>query len=267
MLLYDTFNRKINYLRISVTDKCNFRCTYCMPSEGVKLLTHKEILRHEEIYNFTKVAVKYGIDKVRITGGEPLVRKGIIQLIEMISEIDGIKDLSLTTNGFFLEEMAENIKKAGIKRINISLDTLNYEKFKQITRGGDLNKVLKGIYKAKAVGFNPIKLNVVTENENSDDALSVKEFAKKNNFEVRFIKLMNLKCGIFSKVNGGDGGNCNKCNRLRLTADGYLMPCLFSDIRFNIREFSYEEALFMAIKNKPEHGKINQTRCFFNIGG
>lgn len=238
-----------------------------MPKEGIKHLPHEAILRLEEIYDFTKVAVKLGIDKVRITGGEPLIRKGIINLLQMISSIEGIKDFSLTTNGFYLEEKAEDIKKAGINRLNISLDTLDPDKFKEITHGGDLNKVIRGILKAKDLGFNPIKLNVVTDNENDYHAQSVKNFAEQNNFEVRYIQLMNLSNGIYSKVKGGEGGNCSTCNRLRLTADGYLMPCLFSEIKYNIRELGFERALLLSIQNKPKMGMVNKTRCFFNIGG
>jgi cyclic pyranopterin phosphate synthase len=239
-----------------------------MPEKGVEYIPHEKILRHEEIFEFVKVAVNYGINKVRITGGEPLVRKGIIELIKMLSQLKEIEDLSLTTNGYFLEEKAEELKKAGIKRINISLDTLDPEKFKKLTRGGDLNKVLKGIFKAKEVGFNPIKLNVVYLNESSNkDIDQIKEFAQRNNFEIRIIKQMLLKTGIFSKVIGGEGGNCNTCNRLRLTAEGNLMPCLFSDIKFNIRELGYEKALLLAVKHKPLSGKVNTTREFYNIGG
>ncbi|MCX7862456.1 MAG: radical SAM protein [Bacteroidales bacterium] len=267
MLMYDSFHRKINYLRISVTDRCNFRCIYCMPEEGVKSIPHQQILRYEEIIDFVKVAVNFGIDKVRITGGEPLVRKGIISFIEMLSNIEGITDLSLTTNGYFLFEMAESIKKAGISRINISLDTINPEKFYSITRGGDVNVVIKGILKAKELGFNPIKINAVKSIQSDKEIEELKQFAKQYNLELRFIQLMNLKEGIFSKVEGGEGGSCELCNRLRLTADGYLMPCLFSNIKYNIREYGYEKAIQLAVQNKPACGKNNQSRHFYNIGG
>lgn len=266
MLLYDSFNRRINYLRISVTDRCNFRCTYCMPEEGVPFIPHKNILRYEEIVEFLKVAVSYGIDKVRITGGEPLVRKGIVDLVRMISAIPGINDLSMTTNGYYLEKYAKPLKDAGLMRINISLDTLSEEKFKKITRIGSLKEVINGIFAAKEAGLSPIKLNVVVD-ENTDDAIEVARFAKDNGFEVRFIRKMSLKEGIFTQVIGGEGGNCSTCNRLRLTADGFLMPCLFSDLKYDIRQLGYEKALLEAVKNKPRSGKTNQSRNFNNLGG
>jgi len=268
MLLFDSYNRRINYLRISVTDKCNFRCIYCMPEEGVQFIPHEKILRLEEIAEFVALAAKYGINKVRLTGGEPLVRKGIVTLTEMLSKIKGIDDLSMTTNGYFLEEFAHPLAQAGLKRINISLDTLNPEKFNQITRVGNLDKVLKGIFAAKEAGLYPIKLNVVIKQHSKEpDAQEVAAFAEKNGFEVRFIHMMNLSDGTFSQVEGGEGGHCATCNRLRLTADGYLMPCLFSNQKYNIRQLGFEEALIKAIKEKPKSGKINNSRDFYNVGG
>lgn len=268
MLLYDSFNRKINYLRISVTDKCNFRCTYCMPEEGVQFIPHEKILRLEEIAEFVKIACNYGIKKIRLTGGEPLVRKGIISLVEMISKIEGIEDLSMTTNGFFLEKFAIPLAQAGLQRINISLDTINPEHFKQITRIGNLESVINGIFAAQKAGLRPIKLNIVIkQNKNEKDAQEVLQFAQKYGFEVRYIHQMNLSNGTFSLVEGGDGGHCKTCNRLRLTADGYLMPCLFSNLKYDIRELGYEKALLLAVKNKPISGKINSSREFYNVGG
>ncbi len=175
--MLDCFNRQINYLRISVTDRCNMRCTYCMPEGGVKLFKHDEILSFEEIYNFVKIAVTLGIEKVRLTGGEPLVRQGFPNLVKMISSIEGIKDLSMTTNGLLLFDYAEILKENGLKRINISLDTLIPENYKKITRGADIEKVLKGIEKAKQLGFDPIKINcVIKDNSNEIDAKSVAKY-------------------------------------------------------------------------------------------
>ncbi len=143
--MLDRFNRKINYLRISITDRCNLRCTYCMPECGVDLISHKKVLTFEEITEIARTGVKLGIDKVRITGGEPLVRRGVVDLVKMISEIPGILDFSLTTNGTLLNQFAESLAKAGLHRVNISLDTLNPDRYKEITRIGDINSVLKGI--------------------------------------------------------------------------------------------------------------------------
>src|SRR5664279_3570773 len=141
--MFDRFNRKLDYLRISVTDRCNLRCTYCMPEEGIKLFHHDEILAFSEIAGFTKVAVANGVTKVRITGGEPLVRKGITALVRMISDIDGIADLSMTTNGTLLNQFAVDLRAAGLMRVNISLDTIDPEKFKTITRIGGINDVFE----------------------------------------------------------------------------------------------------------------------------
>ncbi|MBT3301472.1 MAG: GTP 3',8-cyclase MoaA [Bacteroidetes bacterium] len=266
--MFDSYNRRINYLRISVTDRCNLRCTYCMPEEGVKLLNHKEILTFEEIYEIAKTAVDFGIDKIRLTGGEPLVRKGILLLVKQIASIKGLKDFGMTTNGIFLESYAKELKEAGLHRINISLDTLNAEKFKSITRGGDIEAVFKGIKAAKQVGLSPIKINCVVQNSSSEqDAKEVKAFCEENGLQIRFIKLMNLKEGTFSIVEHGEGGNCASCNRLRLTANGMIKPCLFSELEYNIRELGIDKTFELAVGNKPACGTTNRTNQFSNIGG
>ncbi|MBE0639671.1 MAG: radical SAM protein [Bacteroidales bacterium] len=266
--MYDKFRRKINYLRISVTDKCNLRCTYCMPAEGIKLLRHEDILNFDEIVELTKTAVALGVDKVRITGGEPLVRKGIIDLVRMIGEIEGIKDFAMTTNGTLLSKFANDLVKSGLQRVNISLDTLDPERYLQITRFGNIEDVFAGIEAAKVAGLLPIKINcVVKESSDEPDAIAIKEFCKKNDLKVRFIKEMNLETGNFSVVEGGDGGNCALCNRLRLTSDGKILPCLFSDLGYDVRELGAELALRLAIVDKPESGTVNHLKQFSNIGG
>ncbi len=266
--MLDCFNRNINYLRVSVTDRCNFRCTYCMPAEGVTMISHKDILSFDEIFATVKHGVSQGINKVRITGGEPLVRKGIVNLIEMLGNLDGITDLSMTTNGILLPKYAKQLKAAGLMRVNISLDTLDADKFKTITRIGELSDVLKGIEAAKEAGLSPIKLNcVIKKSHNEPDALAVAEFAKKNNLQVRFIHEMNLEKGDFKVVEGGSGGDCKICNRIRLTANGSLKPCLFSDIDYNIRELGIEQAYELALSKKPKTGHKNKTGNFYNIGG
>ena len=266
--MLDKYNRKINYLRISVTDRCNLRCTYCMPEHGIKLLKHKDILSLEEITEIARVAVNFGIDKIRITGGEPLIRKGIVRLISNLWDIEGVKDLAMTTNGILLYDFAMMLKEAGLQRINVSLDSINPETYKKITRGGDISKVFKGIETAKKVGLKPIKINcVVMKSSQEKDAVEIKEFCKKNDLEVRFIHQMNLTTGEFSVVEGGDGGNCHRCNRLRLTAIGQLKPCLFSDLGYDVRKLGAEEAIKLALENKPKSGSYNLSGDFFNIGG
>lgn len=266
--MYDRFNRHINYLRISVTDRCNLRCQYCMPEEGVNLMDHGDILSFEEITDVVKAAVNEGIDKFRITGGEPLVRKNIVALIAMIAAVEGIKDLSMTTNGLLLEELALPLKEAGLQRVNISLDTIDPLKFKKITRGGDIGKVIRGIQAAKDAGLEPVKINcVVFKSSDEDDARTVKDFCRINNLQVRFIHQMNLESGEFSVVEGGNGGNCHQCNRLRLTANGMVKPCLFDEQEFPVRELGAQRALLNALNSKPLNGCSNSKGSFYNIGG
>jgi len=266
--MYDRFNRHISYLRISVTDRCNLRCTYCMPAEGVPLKTHNQILSFEEIVEVVKVGAKQGINKIRITGGEPLVRKNLHQLIKMISEIEGIQDIGMTTNGLLLPRYAKKLKKAGLHRVNVSLDTLDPEKFKRITRLGNLDGVLAGIEAAQRAGLEPIKINFVRiSGKNEEDEEAVRIFCKKNGLKLRFIRQMDLKTGEFYPVKGGSGGICSVCNRLRLSADGHLVPCLHSGLRFNVRELGIEEAYLNAIEMKPEKGIGTESHEFSNIGG
>jgi len=266
--VYDRFNRHINYLRISITDRCNLRCKYCMPEDGIRLMNHQDILSFEEITEVVRVAVGQGIDKFRITGGEPLVRKDIVTLVSQMASVSGVKDLSITTNGILLEELTQPLKDAGLHRVNISLDTLNPVKFSEITRGGDIKKVLRGIQAAKNAGLEPIKINcVVFKSSNEADALEVKEYCRSNNLQVRFIRQMNLESGEFSIVEGGEGGNCSRCNRLRLTASGMVKPCLFDEQEFSVRELGAEKALLSALNSKPLNGCFNSKGSFYNIGG
>jgi cyclic pyranopterin phosphate synthase len=239
-----------------------------MPEEGIKLLRNEEILSFDEITDFTRVAVGYGVTKVRITGGEPLVRKGITTLVRMISEIKGIKDLSMTTNGVLMKQFAYELKEAGLHRVNISLDTIDPEKFTAITRNGNIIDVLEGINAAKEAGLLPVKINcVIKESKEEDEAKAVTRFCKDNDLEIRYIRQMDLVKGHFSMVDGGTGGNCPECNRLRLTSYGKLKPCLFNDIEFDIRELGFMEAIKLAVELKPECGSKNETGSFYNIGG
>lgn len=266
--MLDKFNRKINYLRISVTDRCNLRCTYCMPESGIPLMEHADIISFEEIVELVKVSVGLGIDKIRITGGEPLVRKGIVELIAMIAEVPGIHDFGLTTNGILLKKYATDLKKAGLHRVNVSLDTLNPDRYRLITRLGNIQDVLEGISAAQQAGLTPVKINcVIKKSSQEPDALEVMEFCQREQLQIRFIHQMDLSMGHFSVVEGGDGGDCTICNRLRLTADGHIKPCLFNKLEYNIREFGIEEAIHKALKHKPKCGSVNATGAFYNIGG
>jgi cyclic pyranopterin phosphate synthase len=264
----DRFGRRITYLRVSVTDRCNLRCRYCMPHDGVPLLPHDQVLSFEEIADVVRAAAELGIEKVRLTGGEPLVRRGILELVSMIAKVDGIVDLAMTTNGVLLKPFAAALKQAGLHRINVSLDTLDERRFAQITRGGELRRVLMGLEAASAVGLSPIKLNCVVEQSSEEpDACAVARFAGDHGYEVRFIREMDLNDGRFWVVQGGKGGDCSRCDRLRLTSHGYVRPCLFSDLAFSVRDLGAREALLKALEAKPESGMSSKTPAFSRIGG
>lgn len=189
--MLDRKGRNIDYLRVSLTDRCNLRCIYCMPEKGVDKKSHEDILRYEEIERIISACATLGIKKVRFTGGEPLIMKDIDKLIMNTSEIPGIKDISLTTNGILLGDMAEDLKKAGLKRVNISIDTLKEQKYKEITRGGDINMVFEGIEKCISLGMVPIKLNVVLmKGMNEEELEDFLKLTLENPIQVRFIELM-----------------------------------------------------------------------------
>lgn len=187
----DTFEREITYLRISLTDLCNLRCAYCMPPEGVKKLEHRQILSLEEIEEAAREAVGMGVKKIRLTGGEPLVRRGMLSLCRKLRQIPGLRELALTTNGILLPQMAGELKEAGVDRVNISLDTLEPEKYRRITRGGRLEDVLAGIQAARDAGLTPLKLNcVLIGGFNDDEIPALAALAEREAAEVRFIELM-----------------------------------------------------------------------------
>ena len=192
-MLVDRFNRKLNYLRLSVTDLCNLRCQYCMPSTGVTKVNHQDILTYEEMLQLLTAATLEGVDKVRLTGGEPLIRKGIIDFVHRLSEIPGIEDLSLTTNGVLLAEMVSDLKAAGVNRLNISLDTLERETFKYITGRDALPQVLEGISSAIKAGFKRIKINTVIMRGINDHEISdLARLSMNDDIDVRFIEFMPL---------------------------------------------------------------------------
>src|SRR5882724_2945677 len=280
--LLDKLNRPVRDLRISVTDRCNFRCTYCMPFDEYVWVDHKEILTFEEIVRLARIFVEFGVDKVRITGGEPLVRQDLEVLIAQLSIIDGLDDICLTTNGALLADKIPALKAAGLNRINLSIDTLDPEKFKQMTKRGDLSKVLEGLFAAKEHGIKPIKINAVVERGvNDNDIINLVEFSRQHGFGMRFIEYMDVsnsnswkseklvsKREILEIINGRfplreigrnygtapsvdyefvDGGGdigviasvtepfCSSCTRARLTAEGKLVTCLFSDTGHDLK--------------------------------
>jgi cyclic pyranopterin phosphate synthase len=265
--MFDSFNRRINYLRISVTDRCNLRCIYCMPAEGIELIPRERILKFTEITEITRIAVGMGVTKVRITGGEPLVRRRIVELVGMIASIDGVEDFGMTSNAIALPQFAKPLFDAGLQRLNISLDTVDPHRYRELTRCGELADAVAGIDAAIAAGFDPIKLNcVIEETSNESDARGVAVFGAERGLPVRFIRKMNLATGEFWEVEGGDGGKCSTCSRLRLSSDGKLYPCLFSDLSYDVRELGIERAIHTALAGKPQNGQ-RATRAFNTLGG
>jgi cyclic pyranopterin phosphate synthase len=281
-MLRDSHNRPIKDLRVSVTDRCNFRCSYCMPLDEYEWIDKKEILTFEEITRLARLFVGLGVEKIRLTGGEPLVRQDLPLLIEKLSAIEGLRDLCLTTNGALLAERIDALRQAGLRRINISIDTLDADKFKRMTKRGDLTKVLDGIFAAKRTGLAPIKLNAVVERGvNDDDILPLVEFSREHGFGMRFIEYMDVgnsndwtstklvsKKEIIDTIHaryplreiGRDQGSapsvdyefvdgrgdigviasvtepfCSSCTRIRLTADGKLVTCLFSQLGHDVK--------------------------------
>ena len=280
MKLHDTFGRTITSLRVSVTDRCNLRCRYCMPEEGAPFLPHDEILRYEELERLIRVALALGVSKVRLTGGEPLVRKGLIDFIRRLRRFEGLKTLTMTSNGILLGQYAEELKNAGLDYLNISLDTLNAEKFRSITRFNHLDMVLQGIENARNAGFSLIKVNVVSIRDfNDDEVFDFVEFANRCGLMVRFIEYMpfpgndweqkgflaskELRARIRERyplmprydnpsaaarlyeipghhgsigfISAASESFCDRCNRLRLTSDGFLRPCLHGPIEIDLK--------------------------------
>lgn len=204
--LIDTYNRHLNYLRVSVTDRCNLSCCYCEPVKAMLKLSQEEILSYEEVLRLTRIGIGLGINKIRITGGEPLIRKGIYEFLGSMAQLEGLKDVSLTTNAVLLEENLKHIKNAGIKRINISLDTLNREKFRQITGHDRFERVWKAILKAHAEGFKPIKLNVVVlPGVNDDELVDLARLSFSFPFHIRFIEYMPIGNNALGKTQGISG--------------------------------------------------------------
>lgn len=327
--MQDGFRRKIDYLRISVTDRCNFRCLYCMPPEGVRQFSHRDILTYEEILYIVDVLSHYcGITKIRLTGGEPLVRKGLTRLIHGIAQLGTIEDLSMTTNGSLLAEHAPELKQSGLNRVNVSIDTLDAARFSQITRGGDLAETLRGIAHALQAGLLPVKINVVLT-----AALSVQDLEQfaamvyDQPLIVRFIEYMPVGgnemaagmtsgqvkqlladmgkgsmqpvgaritgCGparyytlagargAFGFITPVSDHFCPACNRMRLTADGKLKPCLLADQEIDVKNALRSGAdrgvmagLFLeAVRRKPAGHRLNAddhaqfSRSMSQIGG
>ncbi|NLP29777.1 MAG: GTP 3',8-cyclase MoaA [Clostridiales bacterium] len=316
----DSFGREIKYARISITDLCNLRCKYCMPEEGIRKKACSEILNIEDYVIIAKALVDLGIEKIRITGGEPLVRKGLLSLVRQIGAIEGLKNLAITTNGILLPKYGEELYKAGIKNVNISLDSLDPEKYKDITRGGNLSDVLAGIENSIELGFEKVKINVVLIQDFNDDEIEkFVRLTEKKPIDVRFIELMPFKgqhelalgkylpgdvvlekvpdlqaiddedsssparyyklegaLGRVGLINPLSHKFCDRCNRLRITADGFILSCLHSRKEIDLKGSlddpdKLKELILKSINEKPlshnlEKGEL-MDRDMINIGG
>ena len=311
-LLMDRFGRMHDYLRISVTDRCNLRCVYCMPEEGMEFEPDDKLLTFEEITEVVRVLAGLGVRKLRLTGGEPLVRKNLEQLIGMLSQIPGIEDIALTTNGIYFASRAEKLRAAGLTRVNISLDSLKADRFSLITRGGDIKRVLASIEEAYRVGITPIKLNVVLmKGLNDDEIEDFLQMTMDRPIQVRFIEYMPIghqdeawksrylplstvldRCkengwnavasdavygngpaqnfriegaqGSFGLIHPISDHFCETCNRLRITADGNVKPCLYWSDEFNVRTYigndaALEDLFFRALDIKPQNHEMAQA--------
>ncbi|MEW6378899.1 MAG: GTP 3',8-cyclase MoaA [bacterium] len=332
--MLDLHQRQINYIRLSITDKCNLKCIYCQPSGKLRQPERSQILSYEEIVRLVQVAVTCGIAKVRLTGGEPLIRKDVVNLVGSIARLDGVRDIALTTNGVLLNQMASDLYEAGLRRINISLDSLNRKKYQDITGQDWLPQVLQGIQKAREAGFAPIKINtVIIRGINDDDILDLAKLSLTYPFHIRFIEFMPIgnsqlwqerhyfpcqeikevieayrplvtpppsssafkpeyglarlfqfegapgKIGFISPLSNHF---CSTCNRIRITADGKLRSCLFSDQEIDIKaalrsggsDEDLRQLFIQGIENKPvkgpDHSQLSSMKCsrFMNsIGG
>ena len=317
--MIDRFGRDIRYLRLSVTELCNLRCRYCMPEEGVCKKEHSSMLTQEETLMAVRAAASIGIRKIRVTGGEPLVKPNIVAICKGISETEGIEELCLTTNGVRLPELGDELKKAGVDRLNISLDTLNADKYRYITRNGDLKDAVRGIRSALDCGFKKIKINAVLIGGFNDDEIpELAGLTQRYPVDMRFIEMMPMmdrelfgegafipystvleklpelepvpsdggvaklyrlpgsmgKVGLISPISAHF---CAECNRLRLTADGKIRPCLHKCDEYPIKGLDFEgmrEQFIAAVEGKPQwHGELSYTarssagRSMNRIGG
>ncbi|NIP22765.1 MAG: radical SAM protein [Phycisphaerae bacterium] len=269
-MLSDRFNRRIDYLRISVTDRCNHSCVYCMPGIPFMHKSHEDILSYEQIESVAKVAAKMGIRKIRLTGGEPLVRKDIEQLVAKLAAIEGIDEVCMTTNGSLLAEMAMKLKRSGLGRVNISIDSLDEDRFGRISRGGDLQQTLAGIDAAQKAGLIPIKINmVILDDTTKDEIETMRTFCKQKGLKLQNIMQFSLydRADLSSRFKTQRPPKCMECNRLRLTADGFLKPCLFSDNEVRVNFDNIAESILEAVARKPENGSSCRNRPMNQIGG
>jgi len=265
--MLDSYDRNIRYLRISVTDRCNLRCVYCMPEEGVPTIPHERILSYERIARIAAEAVKLGFDKFRITGGEPLVRKDLPHLVSLLAEIPGRKKIGMTTNGTLLASVAHELRFRGLDSVNVSMDTLYPERYRELTRGGRLKDVLEGIKTARSTGLR-VKINVVMIDEQSEEDLrKIRIYADAVGASVQSIARYRLD---ETKEDGGEYDRppkCASCDRIRLLADGTLRPCLHNSEGIPIDFGNISGSLAAAVAGKPACGLSCKEAALSGIGG
>jgi cyclic pyranopterin phosphate synthase len=268
--MYDSFDRKIDYLRISLTDLCNLRCQYCMPEEGVPLRPRSDFLSYEEITAVAREAARLGLTKIRLTGGEPLVKKDLDVLVRALKAIPEVEEVALTTNGTLLAGLAGALKSAGLDRLNVSLDTLDPERYRRITRGGNIEDVMRGLEAAEAAGFRGTKINMVLiPGVNEDEVAALGVFCRNRDLTLQRIRHYSLRerGGAAEAEAAERPGACTRCNRIRLTADGKLKPCLFSDTEIPVDLENIAAGLKRAVREKPARGKSCTVRGVWQIGG
>jgi GTP 3',8-cyclase len=265
--MFDRFEREITYLRVSVSDKCNLRCRYCMPEEGVPLRAHSDFLSFEQIVQVARAAVGLGVRKIRLTGGEPLVKRGIVDLVRLLSRDAGPEHLAMTTNGTLLPHFARRLREAGLHSVNISLDTLDAERYRWLTRGGDIRQALDGVGAALEAGF-PVKINMVMLPDTPEsDIASLREYCGRVGSRLQIINHFELGSGKREEHCFDRPPPCAACNRIRLMADGMLKPCLHSDLEVALDLSRIEESLREAVRAKPARGGACTNRAMPQIGG
>ena len=266
-LMFDRFSRPIMYLRISVTDKCNLRCRYCMPSKGVPLRRHEDLISFEQITAVARASVHLGVTKIRLTGGEPLVRRGIVDLVGMLAPIEGLQHLAMTTNGTLLSTFARPLKEAGLDSLNISLDTLAAERYRFLTRGGRIEDAIAGIEAAHRQEF-PVKVNmVVLQDTQAEEIDGMRQFCTERGLQLQLINHFDLGSDKGDSYGFDRPPSCASCNRIRLMADGMLKPCLHSDVEVRVDFSRIEDSILEAAFSKPERGGACRNRVMSQIGG
>jgi cyclic pyranopterin phosphate synthase len=265
--MFDSFDRPITYLRISVTDKCNLRCRYCMPEKGMPTKRHEDFLTLEQMAEAARAAVLLGVTKIRLTGGEPLVKRGIVDLVGMLAATEGLEHLAMTTNGTLLAPLARSLREAGLDSINVSLDTLDGARYRELTCGGEIDDALAGLRAALDEGF-PVKVNMVVLRDTPEDEIArMRAFCAARSARLQLINHYELSRPKTEQYVFDRPPACGGCNRIRLMADGVIKPCLHSDQEVRLDFSRLVESFREAILAKPRRGDVCTSRTMSEIGG